>query len=331
MSARMALELKAPRNGPRQLNPVRDLGSVADLLEIVFASELDAGGRQMIREARAFSHTGPLIHLFSPWSVGAGGLLPGFVWEKDGKIIGNVTVFRSSKNQDMWKIANVAVHPEYRRMKIATRLMNAVIDHIMRHKGRSIALQVNESNRAVALYQKLGFTALGSVTRWQSGNQLHPDLVKTGGRPLRKAVKDDWLPIWRLFSSVTPAAQGWPDPLQIDDFKPNIWRGIINFFNGDIIRRWVVPAPIQGMLDGYIEIISQPRSCYRLTLRTRIPNDDELTGELLAKGIREMPNISNSQVLIDHPSGEGGVDKQLLAVGFHPKRTLLLMKLNLNG
>lgn len=331
MTARVALELEPPRSGPRRLNPVRDLGGVADLLERVFAQELDSGGRQMIREARAFSRTGPLIQLISPWSVAAGGLLPGFVWEQDGTIIGNVTVFRSRKNQNAWQVANVAVHPNFRRRRIATRLLGYVIDHIVGLNGRSVALQVDESNPAVELYQKLGFITLGSVTRWQSGDRFYPEKLTKSSRQLRRAEHNDWTAIWRLFSSANLAALGWPDPLQVDDFKPNPWRSLLNFLNGDVVKRWVAPAAIQGILDGYVEIRSQPWSSYRMTLRVRTPAADGLAGDLIAKGMLQIPYPAGTRVQLDHPSHDEYVDEQLHAAGFSPKRTLQLMKLNLEG
>lgn len=58
-------------------------------------------------------------------------------------------------------ILNVAVHPEFRRMGIAKRLISEVIDHFYPKGARSIILEVRINNKAAQnLYEKLGFKIL---------------------------------------------------------------------------------------------------------------------------------------------------------------------------
>ncbi len=59
-------------------------------------------------------------------------------------------------------IANVAVWPEYRRRRVASRLLNVFFDFAQAHALRFISLEVRRSNiAAIALYQKFGFIEVG--------------------------------------------------------------------------------------------------------------------------------------------------------------------------
>ena len=52
-------------------------------------------------------------------------------------------------------IANIAVHPDYRRMGVGERLMRKLLD---KYEGCEVYLEVRVSNRiAQRLYKKLGF------------------------------------------------------------------------------------------------------------------------------------------------------------------------------
>lgn len=328
MVARIASQSRQPPSGPRPLNLMRDLGAVADLMEVAFKEELDSGGRRLIREARAMSRTGPLLLLLSRLSGASVGLHPGFVWEEDGRIVGNVTVVGAHRPAGAWQIANVAVHPDFRGQGIATRLLQTVIDHVRRFDGRSIRLQVRKSSPAIALYQRLGFHSLGAFTRWRTGRELHRDRILTGGRPLRRAVQNDWAAIWELFSSVTPAAQGWPEPRRQNEFRPSFWRAASDLMTGRSVQRWVAPG--SDALDGYVELQTQPGLSPRLTLRLRADGSDRLAGDLLLVALRQLWSRGGRRAWIEHPDGDGPVEGRLREVEFEPLRTLALMQLRVD-
>jgi ribosomal-protein-alanine N-acetyltransferase len=59
-------------------------------------------------------------------------------------------------------IANIVVHPGYRRMGIGTRLVNEVIEYAKKHDIRRLTLEVRASNApAIALYENMGFKKEG--------------------------------------------------------------------------------------------------------------------------------------------------------------------------
>jgi len=317
------------QHGPRPLNPMRDLGAVADLLEAVFGRNLDASGRRMIREARMMSRIGPLLYLLSPFSQASAGLNPGLVWEEDDKIVGNVTIMPSQNRSGRWQMANVAVHPDYRRRGIATRLLDATIEHVRQRNGCSVSLQVKGDSTGVALYEQLGFQSLGAVTRWQLTGRLQLDQILAQSRPLRKARRDDWTAIWRLFCSASPAARGWPEPLSEKDFRPNIRRWAADLLAGHLVKRWVSPGATAAGLDGYVELQTWPGAKTQLTLRVRPEASGQLEGDLLVMALRHLSRRGYPEAVIDHPAGDVPAEGRLREAGFRPLRTLLLMQLEM--
>jgi len=327
MATRIALNLEREHSGPRPLNPMRDLGAVADLMEVAFADELDAGGRQMIREARALSRTGPLFYALSLLSGAAAGMGPGFVWEQEGQVIGNVTIVPSRTRPGIWHMANVAVHPDHRRRGIASALLRQSIDHVRRHEGSAIELQVRDASPAVSLYERFNFCPLGRVTRWRLDTRQYLGRIQTGHAHLRPARRDDWRAIRDLYTAVPVAAQGWPDPLTRDYFRPALWRQVGDWLAGVVIRRWVAPSAAGDGLDGYVELRNEPRTRARLTLRVHKRASGWLEGDLLEAALRHQAIHDSLPVIVDHPAGDEPAEERMREAGLRAMRTLQMMQL----
>jgi ribosomal-protein-alanine N-acetyltransferase len=61
-----------------------------------------------------------------------------------------------------WEIENVVVHPGFRRQRIATQLMQSLIEQWQVAAGATLLLEVRESNAAArALYERHGFRETG--------------------------------------------------------------------------------------------------------------------------------------------------------------------------
>jgi [ribosomal protein S18]-alanine N-acetyltransferase len=61
-----------------------------------------------------------------------------------------------------WEIENVVVHPAFRRQRIATQLMQSLIEQWQVAAGATLLLEVRESNAAArALYGRHGFRETG--------------------------------------------------------------------------------------------------------------------------------------------------------------------------
>ncbi|TVP94383.1 MAG: GNAT family N-acetyltransferase [Planctomycetaceae bacterium] len=82
----------------------------------------------------------------------------------DGNIVGTVTTTRYG--QQLGWIGMMLVHPDYRRRGLATRLMQAAIDHLRDQDVATIRLDATPQGRP--LYERLGFRLDHSWTRTSS-------------------------------------------------------------------------------------------------------------------------------------------------------------------
>jgi len=173
------------------MNPARDLGELADLIEVAFAADLEAGGRSAVEEIRSLQWMGPLTSFVGRVSGLFRDIFIGYVWVESGRVVGNVTISRSRDHPGEWIISNVAVYPEFRRRGIARRLMEAAIEHILDQDSEWITLQVRSDNTAAkALYESMGFQVLQTFSEMHALS-LHrpPDLMTADGFQIVRPAK----------------------------------------------------------------------------------------------------------------------------------------------
>ena len=90
-----------------------------------------------------------LTNVYSYWLIAADG----------DRLVGYVGSQSSFDEADMM---NIAVHPDYRRMGIAERLVISLCEALAQKDIRALLLEVRASNEpAKALYGKLGFVQVG--------------------------------------------------------------------------------------------------------------------------------------------------------------------------
>lgn len=149
---------RQPVSGVRPFDPGRDIGAVADVIEIAFVDELGPNDRGVLRDFRLMQLASPFLWLASRSVPDFDTVFGGFVWTEDGRIVGTVSLTRLGETGAHWLISNVGVLPEYRGRGVARSLMDAAIDTARRKGGRVITLQVRSQNeRAYRLYRRLGF------------------------------------------------------------------------------------------------------------------------------------------------------------------------------
>lgn len=78
-----------------------------------------------------------------------------YVWEQEDKILGYANLrFLAGEGE----IQRIAVFPEYRRLGIARKLMDAMEGYTKEHQGIAISLEVRASNESAKnLYKSYGF------------------------------------------------------------------------------------------------------------------------------------------------------------------------------
>ena len=103
---------------------------------------------------------------FEPWTkkrlikdLESNSFLRHFVKEVDGRVVG---FYISSHVLDEVEIFTIAVDPDYKKIGVATSLLNHLIDSSIRDKARGIWLEVSTKNlAAISLYKKFGFKIMG--------------------------------------------------------------------------------------------------------------------------------------------------------------------------
>ncbi|HZE24764.1 MAG TPA: ribosomal protein S18-alanine N-acetyltransferase [Blattabacteriaceae bacterium] len=81
------------------------------------------------------------------------------VVEQSGRVVGFIV---GQQLEDEWEIENVAVTGEARRCGLGSRLVGELLDVVRSRGGKSVFLEVRESNRAArSLYEKWAFIEVG--------------------------------------------------------------------------------------------------------------------------------------------------------------------------
>ena len=90
----------------------------------------------------------------------------------DAEAGGLVAYLIVSRYVDAWHIMNVAVHPEYRRQGVASRLLDELFELTSGDPRRGYTLEVRVSNAtAIALYERFGFEPSGVRRGYYTDNR----------------------------------------------------------------------------------------------------------------------------------------------------------------
>lgn len=315
------------KNGPRPMNPRRDFRQVLELLDLAFGPIFDANGRRMLDARTNIQYQMP-----SMFRLTNKGIAPGFVWLEDGRIVGNVSLVESAF-PGRCLVANVAVHPNFRRRGIARMLMQESIEHIQAHYGKEIMLQVESNNSAaIELYKNLGFHDIGTIRRWETTSTRLRNLP-LGGDPyeVRPLGRRDWAAAYHLDRTALNPNLNWPTPKARDYFKTGFWEWVSNFLNGRKMETWMLAAPTvrQGkqQLVGLATINSEWGRPHNLELRVLPEWRGQVERPLLAKLIRRLRYLRGTTILIDHVTDDEIVNNLLTEANFTTRRYLTFMHL----
>lgn len=312
-------------HGPRPINLNKDIPQILELLQIAFGESLDAEGQRAL-QGYYLPYAQPAIL----WRLNpaASRLSQGYVWEENGRIVGNTTLLTTRLN-GRYLIVNVAVHPDYRRQGIARLLMNAVTDHVRQRGGREILLQVDHNNSAALnLYADLGYTNLGAVTSWTAAAGRVHALENNGSSDVRELRSREWRQAYKLDCLALPPDLNWPEPIPDDAYRMGFWRRAANFANARSNETWVM-TDNQQQLTGLASIWSEWGRAHQLILRIDPKWAGELERPLLGKALRRIPYLPRRNVRIDHPTSDQLTGELLRQANFRSQRTLIHMRLNL--
>jgi ribosomal protein S18 acetylase RimI-like enzyme len=318
----MAATIAVSTTHLRPLDVRRDLLAVADLIDICFASSMDAEGREYIQHIRRVA-TDPT---FMRWMPGAAEKVSvpmhGYVWVEDGRLVGNLTLIpflRQSKW--LYMIANVAVHPDYRQRGIGRLLTERALQHIRDHGASSAWLQVRDDNPvAYNLYLRLGFHERAWRTTWQAYSNMTLGYEAPAGMSVAAVSNRDW-PQQRAWLETTyPAEVAWNLPFNINHLSPSFWNSLLRAFNGTVIDQW--GAYQYNQLVGSITWEPSPTHQDVLWVAADPAWEDKAIQALLPVVLNSIHN--RHSLVINYPAGHA--EHAFQAAGFEKHNTLVWME-----
>src|SRR5512133_1799473 len=291
----------------RPVNVLRDLSAVADLIEICFSSTMDNDGQRYLSDMRRASHDDSFLSWASRMSENASLPLLGFVWEQDGRIVGNSSLipFRDHGKR-IYLIANVATHPDYRRRGIGRALTERSMLQARAKNASAIWLHVRDDNPgAIKLYEGLGFQEIARRTTWYAIPDHYLPVPQTHLQvttyPQRFwSLQQDWL--HRSY----PESLNWYHSWNFNALRPGLWNWVYLLFVDFNIKQWAalrddeLLATLTWMPQG-----SRSESLYA-AIKPMPSGDEARVGEalkqLLIQARRALSN--HSSLSLDFPASE---------------------------
>lgn len=325
---------EARQNGLRLLDPSRDLFQVADLIEEAFSAEMGEPGFAAVRELRAMAAMGPIWWTLGRLSADFQDTFTGFVWEEDGRIVGNVTVTRTGSTPSRWQISNVAVHRDFRRRGIGRRLMEAALALARERGGEWVLLQVRHDNMpALHLYESLGFESLyASVELCRVGpaGQL-PSVSLPAGYILRRLGAGDWRSRHALQVAVVSAIERWarniPQVARPPSWRRRAMERISAFLLGGGPRAEGLFAG--GRLVAMMDVHPQGFDVWRFSMLVAPDVRGQVEEALVARSLDYIRPGRKTRVESEHPAGHEEGIVAMKAFGFQERRTLITMRRHL--
>lgn len=305
----------------RPLNILRDLPSVADLIELCFSNTMDSDGRRYIQDMRRAGGDNSFLKWANRVAETTSLPLTGYIWEEYGRIVGNVSLipFRH-KGERLYLIANVAVHPEYRKRGIARALTVRAMQHAREKNVNDIWLHVRADNpEAIHLYETLGFAERARRTNWQASTDSHlkgldTDIAIIGRDSRFWASQLNWL------SRLYPEPLAWHTHWNFNSLKPGLLNWLYLLLVDVSVRQWA--ATRKDSLLATLSWIPTGRG-ESLFVAAAERSDPEAVTSLLIHARRDLYHYHPS-ISLEFPVSE--YDDAIHAAGFKPLRTLIWMQ-----
>ena len=306
----------------------RDLYQIAELVEICFKPGLDANGRAAIQEMKFVARLWPLTWLLA--LLDRPGLGTGFVWRTGKRVIGNASLYPGGKHPWLgpgWLVANVAVHPDYRRQGIASALMQAGCELVREQHGHWIALQMEAGNTAVEeFYRKHGFETYETLTFWEKTglDQLVPaDVWPIRPRRFQEAPAEADL----IYNRARRGAMAWGQPIEQSQVQGGLFGNMEVLLSGQHREHWVLPDPNRPdrLLGSLWADISGWRSV-RLSLFLDPALHDPRGRQALLHTVLSNRTFAGWSLRVETAQGDPLIEEILRSAGFHQVRALTQMR-----
>ncbi len=320
---------KCIESGIRPFDIGRDLRPVAELIADAFANELDSRGNAALREMRIMSHIGSLLKLLNRSTGEFDDIFGGFVWEEEGKVIGNVTVQKAESSGVRWQIANVAVAPAYRGRGISRRLMDRALEYIVENGGTWAVLQVYATNEiARNLYHQLDFEDVGGSTDLQLPRVPKVDSVPEIAN-FRSFSSEQWQAVYDLATSQQNGQMQWWRPPRRIDFQVTFEQLASEWFWRVVGRKQIFRRAVQlnHRFDAALILTAMRwRGIHQLQLwvHPRVHGDYE--SQLIKWTLATLQEYPRWPVSLTLNAEHTAAIQAAKEAGFHEQQTLLTMR-----
>ena len=311
----------ATRGHIRHINVRRDLGAIADLVEMCFYDTLDPDGRRYLQEMRRAAQNSRLLGWASDLYQEAPTPPSGYVWEEDGRLVGNLSLIPINvQGRHCYLIANVSVHPDFRGRGIAWALTMMALEYMRNRQTPAAWLQVRDDNPiALDIYHKAGFKERARRTSWYTSGDV-PQEQPIAGIVAGARRMQDW-PLQRQWlAHMYPAELAWHLPVNWRAIRPDVWGMAYRFMMFDYPRQWAVLR--DGQLQGTLTWRHGPGVTDPLWLAIPDEPDETAVRALLVHARRQIPK--RQPLMVNCPAGL--VAEALRGVGFYPHQTLIWME-----
>jgi len=222
-----------------------------------------------------------------------------FVATQNRVVLGSVTSITYEETLS-W-IGMMLVHPEHRRQGIGRRLMETVLAFL---HGRGVTcIRLDATPMGLPLYERLGFVAEWTLTRWQGQGNRHPPLSQGRSDPTRILRDADWPAVQTIDTPVLGVSRL--------DLVQSLWRDSVQ------VRVW----PAKGRVVGWGLLRAGTNADYLGPLVCRREEGAlALVDALLAEG-------GDRPVFWDVPDQNAAAGSAVRRLGFTPIRTLTRMRL----
>jgi GNAT superfamily N-acetyltransferase len=310
-----------PHPHVRPLNMLRDLPAVADLIELCFSSTMDSEGQRYIQDMRRAGSDAGFLRWAARMAESTTLPLTGYVWDEGGQIVANISLvpFRHGSLR-VYLIANVAVHPDFRRRGIARALTDRAIQHAARRKVLDVWLHVRDDNPgAIRLYHEMGFIERARRTTWQARSE-EPLVSPPAGVVVTEQLQQHWPLQQEWLRRLYPDRLAWYRSWSFSVFKPGLANWLYCALMDIRTRQW---AALRGnRLEAVLAWGPAGREPHALWLAADAAVAPESVTALLATARRSLSRYSS--LSLDYPAGHE--TQAIEAAGFRPTRTLIWMQ-----
>ena len=328
------------RGSLRRMDPVRDLGTIANLIARAFADEIDERGKAALREMRWMARLSPLVWWLAQADPSFHDTFNGFVWEepsekdraarRSARIVGNVSLNRAPGSRQRWIICNVVVEDEYRGRGIARKLMEAAIAEAQDLRAAGVVLQVYRDNLpALQLYTSMGFQQASGETDLCLEHVTPVELLEAPGYRLRPWNPADGQAVFEVARQTRPVTQQWIRPVRTDEYRPD-WLHRLGRWISDLMagRRVYRLTALEGdSLAAMLAVTAAFRQGdHRLSLLVHPDHVGKIESALTSRGLFMLAAIPPRPVRITVDMDHEAVLKVLQSYGFREQRTLLTLR-----